>query len=235
MFALVIRCDTVGEFLSFCVFVVMIVIVGFVGVFSGTLILPKSARRNGSKHLLLFGLAFSALLLFIFPFVISLVPLALGGFIAVLIFRKLDKENSEAAIERHLVIVLTIAICCVISFVILLTIGGRPTVMTPEKAAQLFDKVGGIDKVQQEAKAFFNQAGTNYYWLHQTDKTKYPALSALGQSISIDGEQKIIVKFGGHFHTKFIYIFQVAMATKNNAEYYTSSCIQVATNIFITK
>ena len=86
-------------------FVVLLVAVGFCGVFSGTLCLPRSNRRFGSVFLLILGLAFyiytlSRLNLLwsvdnSFAFV-WLVPLGGGGTIASLVlWRKLTKPLKQ--------------------------------------------------------------------------------------------------------------------------------------------
>ncbi|HVU26474.1 MAG TPA: hypothetical protein VHG71_01915 [Verrucomicrobiae bacterium] len=244
LFPLAIRCDNIGAFWGICIFAGMVVIVGFVGVFAGTLIFQKPDRRKASKHLLLFGLGFCVLLLPIFRFGILplILPIALGGFSAVLIFKKLDGQISESNYNRFFGASASVAFGLIILFIATIVWIGRAQEITANKAAKNFQKAGGIEKVEQESKILFKQVGTNDYWFHPSDKTNFPALSSLG-NVSVNHNQ-INIRFGGHFHTKFITIFPNTptidqMSVGNNQafykEYYTSRCIQVATNIFISK
>jgi hypothetical protein len=246
LFNLGIRCDSFGEFIGFCIFPVTMLIVGFVGVFAGTLCLPEAERRIGSKRLLVIGLIFSvppSFMMFFFP----LIPLALGGFIPVFIFKKLDKETSTTVKERRLAIVLSVGICLIISFVVLLALGGQPKLMTKEKAIALFDKVGGVSRVNQEANEFFEKMGTNeIYFFSQVDRTKYPAISALGRFVDYyggnsDSVPNIEIIFGTHFHGESILIFLPSFDTNKISERMlaygqdATKFIQVTTNIFVTK
>ncbi|MGH7975352.1 MAG: hypothetical protein ACREC8_01680, partial [Limisphaerales bacterium] len=237
MFGAAIRCDNVGEFWGFSIWLFMFVIVGFVGVYTGTLFLPESYRQKGSKHLLLIGLGFCALLLLVSLSAISLIlPVALGGFLAVLIFKKLESQTSETNRRRLFTTSTFIAFGLIVLFIASIAWIGRQQEITPDRASKIFQKAGGIEKVEQESKILFNQVGTNDYWLHSSDKTNFPALSSLG-NVSVNHNQ-INIRFGSHFHTKFITIFPNAptidqMSVGNNQEYYkeyyTSRCVQVAT------
>jgi hypothetical protein len=250
LFSLAIRCEPLGAFVTGAAYFAMIAIVGFAGVFAGTLFLPKPARRTGSKRLLFSGLAFSFLLFAVMDFspftsllpLILHTPLAAGGFAAVLIFIIVDKEASAVAKTRNLAIVLSAGICLMLSFGILFAWVSRPNLMTKEKALKLFERAGGIDKVEQEANVLFDRFGTNEYWLmRQSDSTNFPAISALGNSVSLDANQPITIRFGGRFHTKSIYIFpsnlDLSKIPATSLAYYTnaSRCIRITNNIFVKK
>ena len=221
-----IRCDfgDIGALGGFGIHFLTLVIVGFVGVFFGTLCLPGAERGIASKHLLVIGLVFSLLPSSLMLF-LPVLPLALGGYLAVLIFKKLGREPSDAARGRRLAIVLSVVICMMISIVVLLVRAGGP--MTNEKAAKLFERAGGLAKVEQEANVLFERYGTNGGYLPRSDRTNFPALSALGASISFAGESKIVIRHGPLTNSKFIYIFRSApdtnqATTSDNSKFFTA-------------
>ena len=112
--------------------------------------------------------------------------------------------------------------------------------MTNEKAAKLFERAGGLTKVEQEANILFERYGTNGSYLRRSDRTNFPAISTLGESISLDGESKILIRRGPLTNSKFIYIFRSGLDTNGttasgNLKFFTSEYIQVATNIFVTR
>lgn len=234
-----IRCDfgDIGAFGGFGIHCLTLVIVGFVGVFFGTLCLPETERGIASKHLLVIGLVFSLLPSSLMLF-LPVLPLALGGYLAVLIFKKLGREPSDAARGRRLAIVLSVVICMMISIVVLLVRAGGP--MTEEKAVKLFERAGGLTKVEQEASILFERHGTNGGYLRRSDRTNFPAISVLGESVSVDGESKILIRRGPLTNSKFIYIFRTgldsnATTASGNLKFFTSKYITVATNIFVTR
>jgi len=97
LFNILLNCD-VGEtwvLLGIVAFFAMFTIVGFVGVFCGTLCLPESERRRGSRYMLILGLAFAVLpaLLLSVGLMLSLIPLALGGLMVVHVFRQWPQET----------------------------------------------------------------------------------------------------------------------------------------------
>jgi hypothetical protein len=247
LFLLGIHCDYFGVLGSTCVFSATMLIVGFAGVFCGTICLPETERRRGSKRLLITGLAFSFLPSSIF-FLYPLVPLALGGLIPVFLFKKQDQELSSIVKDRRLGIFLSAAILLTVCFIALLIVGGEPTTMTKEKAMMLLGKAGGTDKINEEAKALCKKAGTNdFYFLDESDRTNFSTLCNLGRLVNYTGGTSgstpvINVEFGTHFHRAYFLIFPLgidlpgASNHKNEATYFdTSKCIQITTNIFVSR
>lgn len=244
LISLGIRCDSLGAFVSFCISSIIMLIVGFAGVFLGTLCLPEAERRTGSKRLLIIGLIFS-ILPSLFMFLWPLIPLAIGGSIPMVLLKKLDQENSMAAKERRLAIILSVSICLIITFMALLAAGGRPTTMTKEKALTLFAKVGGVNKANQEANTFFKKVGTNEpSFFLEVNRTNYPALCGLGWLTdydpgSLDSAPVFEIQIGNHFHHHILYVFPPGFDT-NKAPILTYcadplKCIQITSNIFATK
>ncbi len=213
------------------------IIVGFLGVFFGTLCLPETGRGTASKHLLGIGLLFAVLPSYLMLF-IPLLPLAMGGLLAVLIFKKLSRDLDSIARRRRLAIILSIVICAIISIMAFLVWAGGP--MTQAKVAKLLERAGGLAKVEQEANLFFERYGTNEDYLHWSDRTNFPALSALGASVSMSGASKIVIRHGPLTNAKFIFILRSApdpnqTTTGDGSKFFTSDYIQAATNIFIMK
>jgi hypothetical protein len=120
--------------------------------------------------------------------------------------------------------------------------------MTPDKAQKLFQSVGGINKVNQEAGMLFDQLETNdWRFLDAKDLTNCPAISALysicenysgenysGTSATFyhDRGRHIEIKFGNHWSLKRIYIFDPTGAATFNPD---TNWFQVASNIFASK
>lgn len=118
--------------------------------------------------------------------------------------------------------------------------------MTPDKAQKLFQSVGGITKVNQEAGTLFDQMGTkDWRFLDAKDLTNCPAISALysicenysgenysGTSATFypDSGRYIEIKFGNHWSLKRIFIFD---PTKPMTFSPDTNWFQVASNIFV--
>jgi hypothetical protein len=131
---------------------------------------------------------------------------------------------------------------------ILCGLGCGRSEMTKTRAIEMFDKVGGVDKVNQEAKVIFDRFGTNNPdFLSESDLKDFPAISALGnsvgtfpqptvvtfhQSIKIDFPPHIRVRRGLHSNTMLIFIFEPNKVTELKD---ASSFVQVTSNIFVTK
>jgi hypothetical protein len=113
--------------------------------------------------------------------------------------------------------------------------------MTESQIVAMLEKVGGADKVNQEAKDIFNRFGiSEVTLLTKSNPNNFPAISALGNSIvlypeSIDAGKfppHIEVRFGSHFNTKFVFIFE----TNNVVQFKNDSRIfQVTSNIYLGK
>jgi hypothetical protein len=120
--------------------------------------------------------------------------------------------------------------------------------MTNAQVTEMFDKAGGVDKVNREAKIIFDRFGTNNPdFLSESDLKDFPAISALGnsvgtflqptvvtfhQSIKIDFPPHIRVRRGLHSNTMLIFIFEPNKVTELKD---ASSFVQVTSNIFVTK
>ena len=110
--------------------------------------------------------------------------------------------------------------------------------MTPTKAKKLFDKVGGIDSVNKEAKTIFDQFGTKELrFLGRLELANFPAIAGLGNAISIYPDQpgftgQLHIRYGSHWNTKLIFIYPQNRIPGTNE---TLNFIQVTTNIFVTK
>jgi hypothetical protein len=110
--------------------------------------------------------------------------------------------------------------------------------MTNAQAVKMFDKAGGVDKVNQEAKIIFDRFGTNESKvIFGSDLTNFPAISSLGkpfflQSNFSNWSAHIEIPFGTHYQRNFIFIFNSVSPIEFP---YASRCIQVATNIFVGK
>ena len=94
-------------------------------------------------------------------------------------------------------------------------------------------------KIDVEARAVFKAYGTN--WSFAVDPTRdplhpgvCPTISTLGDLIFLEGEpgappKAIVIRFGSHLHSKWIYIFDPA----TNATVSYPRLIQVSSNIDI--
>ncbi|MGH7980982.1 MAG: hypothetical protein ACREE6_16515, partial [Limisphaerales bacterium] len=110
--------------------------------------------------------------------------------------------------------------------------------MTQSEALEMFEKAGGVETVNSEARTIFDRLGTNYSGvLFGPELTNYPALSALGRPLFIQTESggyssHIEIPFGSHYDRKFIFIFNPNIPIEFP---YASESIQVTTNIFVGK
>jgi hypothetical protein len=110
--------------------------------------------------------------------------------------------------------------------------------MTKTQVAGMFDKVGGVDKVNQEAKIIFDRFGTNESKvIFGADLTNFPAISSLGKPIFLQNNfsnwsAHVEIPFGTHYQRNFIFIFNSGSPIEFP---YASNCIQFATNIFVGK
>ena len=120
--------------------------------------------------------------------------------------------------------------------------------MTPEKAEKLFQSVGGVIKVNQEAGMLFGQLGTNdWRFLYAEDLANCPAIFALysicknysGENYSVtsatfcrDRGPCIEIKFGNHWSLKRIYIFDSTRPITFNPD---TNWFQMTSNIFVSK
>src|SRR5689334_5768518 len=56
--------------------------------------------------------------------------------------------------------------------------------ITHSRAAEMFDKAGVVDKVNQEAKTIFDRFGTNESKnVYGSELTNFPAISSLGETV----------------------------------------------------
>ena len=117
-------------------------------------------------------------------------------------------------------------------------LGCSPSQTTQNQALEMFEKVGGLQRVNQEARAIFDQFGTNESKeLFGPVLTNYPALSALGKPLFIQSgtrgySGRIEIPFGSHYQRRFIFIFNPNIPVEFP---YVANCIQVATNCFVGK
>jgi hypothetical protein len=112
--------------------------------------------------------------------------------------------------------------------------------MTSAQVTEMFDKAGGVDKVNQEAKIIFDRFGTNESKnIYGSELTNFPAISSLGETVFFQNKNNppgwsahIGIPFGTHYQRNFIFIFN----SDSSVEFPSASrCIQVATNIFVGK
>ena len=118
--------------------------------------------------------------------------------------------------------------------------------MTAGKVLKRIDKAGGLNELNQEARIIFDRFGTNEWrFLYEDDLKNCPAISALGNAFgyfpeSADDPTKvpthIWVRYGSHFYTKAIFIFQTEpeMLRATNL-INTPFVFQVSSNILATK
>jgi len=169
------------------------------------------------------------------------------------------KETKPAKIktkETNMKIVLGIfiALACVLLLLFMmpriLAFKGRREVpeMTPEKAQELFQSVGGRIKVNQEAGTLFGQLRTNdWRFLDAKVLTNCPAISALylfcenysgenysGTSATFNRDRGpcIEIKFGNHWSLKRIFIFDSTRPITFSPD---TNWFQMTSNIFVSK
>ncbi|MGA2028722.1 MAG: hypothetical protein ABSG87_01425 [Verrucomicrobiota bacterium] len=109
--------------------------------------------------------------------------------------------------------------------------------MTKAQVSEMFDKAGGADKINQEAKIIFNHYGTNISTvIYGQQLTNFPAISSLSSSVFLQTNSGwstcIEIPIGSHYQKSFIFIFDPDDAIEFP---YASSCIAVTTNIFVGK
>jgi hypothetical protein len=95
--------------------------------------------------------------------------------------------------------------------------------MTPATARQLFEQVGGINIVSQEAKTLLSQLGTN-------DSGK--DYSGTSVAVSLENGRHIEIKFGNHWSLKRFYIFDPDAPQTFSPP---SNWFQVSSNIFASR
>ena len=132
-------------------------------------------------------------------------------------------------------IIIGVAIICLGLFC---ELGCMRSEMTHAQIAEMFDKAGGVDKVNQEAKIIFDRFGTNESKeVFGSDLTNFPAMSSLGKPFFLQNNISnwsacIEIPFGTHYRRNFIFIFN----SDSSIEFpYASRCLRVATNIFVGK
>jgi hypothetical protein len=111
---------------------------------------------------------------------------------------------------------------------------------TSAQVTEMFDKAGGVAKVNQEAKILFERLGTNESKeIFGSDLTNFPVISSLGKPFFLQNKNNppgwsahIEIPFGTHYQRNFIFIFNSGSPIEFP---YASRCIQVATNIFVGK
>jgi hypothetical protein len=120
--------------------------------------------------------------------------------------------------------------------------------MTPATARQLFEQVGGINIVSQEAKTLLSQLGTNdWSFLNLQDLRNTPAISSLystcknysgkdysgtSVAVSLENGRHIEIKFGNHWSLKRFYIFDPDAPQTFSPP---SNWFQVSSNIFASR
>jgi hypothetical protein len=125
--------------------------------------------------------------------------------------------------------------------------------MTPEKAQKLFETVGGINEVNQEARILFDKLGTNdWAFLFTQDLTNAPAIFSLystlknysgseyyGTRVAIWPEhgRHLEIRFGNHWVGKEIFVFDTNNTNGFDlpASWYPITWFQISSNIFVSK
>jgi hypothetical protein len=125
--------------------------------------------------------------------------------------------------------------------------------MTPEKAQKLFETVGGINEVNQEARILFDKLGTNdWAFLFPQDLTNAPAIFSLystlknysgneyyGTRVAIWPEhgRHLEIRFGNHWVGKEIFVFDTNNTNgfDSPTSWYPITWFQISSNIFVSK
>jgi hypothetical protein len=123
------------------------------------------------------------------------------------------------------------------SAIVLCGLGCSRSEMTKAQVSEMFDKAGGGDKINQEAKIIFDQYGTNISTvIYGQQLTNFPAISLLSSSVYLQTNSGwstcVEIPFGSHYQRNFIFIFDTSDAIEFPL---ASNCIAVATNIFVGK
>jgi len=138
--------------------------------------------------------------------------------------------NSKKAIFVY------VALACLIGVLAVHFVITRHSSMTLNQAMAMFDKVGGISNVNTEVKIVFNRFGTRESMeLYGTNLNDFPILSGLGKPLffntgSVGYSARISIPIGGHYNRRFIFLFDPDYPVEFP---YSSSCIQVASNIYV--
>jgi len=111
--------------------------------------------------------------------------------------------------------------------------------VTATEVAEMFERVGGVEKVSKEARAIFDRFGTNEFrFIYDQDLREFPAIAALGNSVGIYPKASgvpanIRIRFGPHANTKFIFIYDPneSSGVKQQA---AAGFIEVTNNIFVS-
>jgi hypothetical protein len=146
--------------------------------------------------------------------------------------------------------IISVFICIVIVLVLADTLGflWHPK-MNAEKMLKRIDKVGGLNELNQESKIIFNRLGTNEWrFLYPDDLKDCPAISALGNTFgyypegadeiqdSRDFPKHIWIRYGSHFYSKSIFIFQTEPEMLRATNLINAPFVfQVSSNILATK
>ena len=143
---------------------------------------------------------------------------------------------------------LGVTICLGVLLALLYAVVCGPSEMTMSQARKLFARVGGANKINQEAGILFARFGTRETrFLSASELKDFPAISTLGNSVvllgySPDTAAEIQIRFGADQRAGFIDIFppnlDVNRATNflNVSAYLDGSRnLRVAGNIFVTK
>jgi hypothetical protein len=153
--------------------------------------------------------------------------------------------NKVGAVKFFVCLFLSFVIC----FFICLVNGWLKTTTTVDEAMDKFVSVGGIDKVNKESQAIFNEyekSASGVYISPDHERSGFPAINALGNSVVVYCKARshaagntaikistyIQIRFGYHMYAKNIYIFDPNEAFVFND---ASKCIQLTTNIFVSK
>lgn len=117
-------------------------------------------------------------------------------------------------------------------------LGCSPSVMTQSQALDMFNKVGGTEQANREARIIFDQFnGKESKEIFGNELTNFPTLSALGKPLFIQAgsngySSRIEIPIGSHYGRKFVFIFN----PNEQIDFpYASRCIQVTSNIFVGK
>jgi hypothetical protein len=117
---------------------------------------------------------------------------------------------------------------------------GLHSKMTSSRALAMLDNAGGVQKLNEEAKAIFSQYATNTEQpLYGSGLEDYPEVAKLGNAVEIlpdspELPRHIRIRFGPHTQTRFIFIFDPTKPINPNDQLFKTS-IYVTSNIFVTK
>lgn len=104
---------------------------------------------------------------------------------------------------------------------------------------QKIDRLGGVESINAEISllldSIYLERGDKFFFLDKSDLKDFPLIAALGNSVRfIPASQKfpahIKIRYGSHFLTKFIYIFDPRVTSDLPYE----GLDRIADNIYIT-